>query len=233
MFWNVWPNFWAGFLNCLFVEFLVCSILLDSFYVILLLWIVKTSYQLYIYIINTIYLYLITVFDIILHYMVCKFASECVHLASLTASKTDHSHSCCWGDAKRTRLEGSHGEVPGVFLCVLWFWAMWVRHPNSLKWDLMIWPRTTEPTKAGNNNPSSQLFSFSGRPSSTSLTTLQGIWSSWRLVSIGSSTACGWRQRYRVPTSAEMPKAPCRKWETKTHGIGNVEGFVHRKMEHS
>lgn len=23
------------------------------------------------------------------------------------------------------------------------------------------------------------------------------------------------------------------KVETKTHGIGNVEGFVHRKMEHS
>ena len=31
-----------------------------------------------------------------------------------TASKTDHSHSCCGGDAKRARLEGSHGKVPGV-----------------------------------------------------------------------------------------------------------------------
>ena len=162
MFWNVWPNFWAGFLNCLFVEFLVCSILLDSFYVILLLWIVRL-------VINCIYTYIqYTYIWLLFLILYCiygmQIASECVHLASLTASKTDHSHSCCWGDAKRTRLEGSHGEVPGVFLCVLWFWAMWVRHPNSLKWDLMIWPRTTEPTKAGNNNPSSQLFSFSGRP---------------------------------------------------------------------
>lgn len=166
MFWNVWPNFWAGFLNCLFVEFLVCFIVLDSFYVILLLWIGRlvTSYQSYILYIH---IYNIPISDYCLKYyipyMVCKLQVN-VHLASLTASKTDHSHSCCWGDAKRTRLEGSHGEVPGVFLCVLWFWAMWVRHPNGLKWDLMIWPRTTEPTKPGNNNPSSQLFSFSGRP---------------------------------------------------------------------
>lgn len=106
---------------------------------------------------------------------------------------------------------------------------MWVRHPNGLKWDLMIWPRTTEPTKAGNNNPSSQLFSGFGRPSSTYLTTLQGIWSSWRLVSIGSSTACGWRQRYRVPTSTEMPKAPCRKWKQKSMELGMWKGLCIEK----
>ena len=156
-----------------------------------------------------------------------QIASECVHLASLTASKTDHSHSCCWGDAKRTRLEGSHGEVPGVFLCVLWFWAMWVRHPNSLKWDDLT--KNYGAYESRQQQSIKPAVQFLWSPSSTSLTTLQGIWSSWRLVSIGSSTACGWRQRYRVPTSTEMPKAPCRKWKQKPMELGMWKGLCIEK----
>ena len=217
MFWNVWPNFWAGFLNCLFVEFLVCSILLDSFYVILLLWIVRL-------VINCIYTYIqytyIWVLFLILYCIYgMQIASECVHLASLTASKTDHSHSCCWGDAKRTRCVSLRVVVLGNVS----------QAPKQFEMRFDDLTKNYGAYESRQQQSIKPAVQFLWSPSSTSLTTLQGIWSSWRLVSIGSSTACGWRQRYRVPTSAEMPKAPCRKWKQKPMELGMWKGLCIEK----